>query len=168
MMRVPDSTFLKFITGGWMVFLLFSFDACKPSVAEKNTELVQQAMPDMQAQKDSLKIEYQQVKEEYEVLKSKAAQVPAATLNQPQYARLAETLEGISRKSERMNGGVSTIEAKLEELTRSNKEKPLEALQQEIAAVKEMLQLHRGKMNNYMENYKKLESQLDSIQKRQK
>ena len=165
MMRGSGSNLLKFITGGLAASVILFSTACKQSVAEKNAEIVQKAMPEMQVQKDSLKIEVQQVKQEFEVLKGKIDQVPAAVLDKPENAKLLNTLQSLVNKSGQLDGLIPGIEAKLEELNRMNRENPSEAVQHEIEVLQERLKIQRGRMDNYLDTYKKLESQLDSIQK---
>lgn len=163
MMRGSGLNFLKFMT---VSLVVFGFSAgCKQSVAEKNAQLVQKEIPALTAQKDSLKMDLQVVKNEYQVLKSKIAQVPADKLNKPENAGLSELIETITKKSEMLEGSVTSIESRLQSLVQQNNEKPSEEVQHEIEVLKQTIQAQQGRMSNYLENYKKLESRLDSLQK---
>ena len=167
MLRAFDSIFLKFMTGCFfsVVVLSFSLASCKQSLAKKNEEIVQKAMPEMLVQKDSLVVAFQGVKQEFEALKSKVAQVPATILEQPENAKLSNQIKTIIAKSGTLDEKIPQIEAKLEALKRMNMDAPSETVEQEIAVLKELLQMQKGRTNNYLEFYKKLAVQLDSIQK---
>jgi len=163
MMRVFEFGFWKFMMG-LLVLTVFFLTACQQSVAEKNTEVIQAAIPALLAQKDSLKIEALNTQQAFETFKTKVAQTPAAVINKPEYAKLSGTIDGIVAKSERLNEAIPKIEAKIQELENINRETPTETVQHEIVVLQQLLQQQRGKMANYMQNYQRLESQLDSIQ----
>ena len=165
MTRAFGLTFLKFITGGLVAAAVLTSTACKQSTAEKITAVIQEAMPTILAQKDSLNADVQQTKQAFQSFKAKIDQTPSSILNQPENAKLSQNIEEIVMKSRKLDALLPQIEAKLQELNNTNREIPPEAVQHEIDVMKELLQLQRGRMTSYLGVYKKLETQLDSIQK---
>ncbi len=162
-MRVFGFTFWKFMMGVLVLPVFFS-TACQQSVAEKNTEVIQAAIPVMLAQKDSLKTEVLSTQQAFEAFKIKIDQTPSDVINKPEYARLSETIEAIVAKSATLNGVIPAIEAKLQALENINRETPTETVQHEIVVLKQLLEQQRGRMTNYKQTYEKIQSQLDSIQ----
>lgn len=167
MFRAFDSVFLKFIAGCFFTVIVLSFPlvSCKQSLAKKNEEIVQKAMPEMLVQKDSLVVAFQEVKQEFEALKNKVAEVPATILEQPEHAKLSDDINTVVAKSGTLDEKIPQIEARLEALNRMNMDAPSETIEHEIIVLKELLQMQKGRMNNYLKFYKKLAVQLDSIQK---
>ncbi len=157
---------LKFFILGLVAVLIST--ACKQSVAEKNKSIVSAAMPEMMVQKDSLAMATQATQKEFEVLKSKVDQLPDAVKKSPEYADLSDKLQGIMNKSAFLDKTIPGIESKLDQLSKMDTNRPAEEIEHEIVAMKELLQIQRGKMANYVDYYKKLGIQLDSIQQSSK
>jgi len=162
MMRVFGFTFWKVMMGLLVLTVLFS-TACQQSVAEKNTEIIQAAMPAMLAQKDSLKTESLNTQQAFEAFKIKIDQTPSTVIDKPEYAKLSSTIDEIVAKSGTLKEVIPRLEAKLQELENINRETPTETVQHEIVVLKQLLEQQRGRMANYMQNYQRIEYQLDSI-----